>query len=143
MRGMPFIDHVQTIAARKAGNPSWRWCSLERVGEDSILVTGGVPTEVFKSGPRKGSTNWSKVQQSKLVVTDAELQTERERHERETGRCASCDGEGLIVYSMSADGTSKKRKCDRCLGAKLAPGATAMTAREEAPAEADQQASLF
>ena len=140
---MPFIDHVQNIAARKAGNPSWRWCSLERVGEDAILVTGGVPTEVFKSGPRKGRTNWSKVQQTKRVVTDAELQTERERHERETGRCASCDGEGLIVYSMSADGASKKRKCDRCLGTGLAPGASTMTPREEAPVEVDPQSSLF
>jgi len=140
---MPFIDHVQNIAARKAGNPAWRWCSLERVGEDAIIVTGGVPSEVFKSGPRKGRINWSKVEQVKLIVTDAELQTERERHESETGRCASCDGEGLIVFSMSADGTSKKRKCDRCLGAGLAPGATGMTPRAEVPAEVNPQASLF
>ena len=143
---MPFIDHVQNLAARKAGNPAWRWCSLERVGEDAIIVTGGVPTEVFKSGPRKGRTNWAKVQQTKLVVTDAEVQAERDRHERETGRCASCDGEGLVVYSASSDGTTKKSACDRCGGTGLAPGATTMTPPTPTPSpapSAEPQARLF
>lgn len=117
-------DWINMLAVERGQPDGWRWFRLESVGEADdahrvVLVKGGVPGAVFKSGPRKGKTNWAKAtHQAELAITAADVQARAERWEGETGNCHKCGGDGLEVCGVTlGTGERRTRPCPRCKGA--------------------------
>lgn len=111
------------MLARERGQPEgWSWYRLESIGEGddahrAILIKGAVPGAVYKSGPRKGKTNWAKAtHQADIVITAADVQARAQRWEGDTGNCHKCGGDGVEACGMGPAGV-KTRPCPRCKGA--------------------------
>ncbi len=115
-------DWINMLAVERGQPEGWRWYRLESIGEADdahrvVLVKGGVPGAVFKSGPRKGKTNWAKAtHQAELAITAADVQARAERWEGDTGNCHKCGGDGLQVCGVGVGGT-RTRPCPRCKNA--------------------------
>lgn len=106
-------DFYNEIARERGAAEGWQWYSLQGIGENraqgAALVKGAVCTAVYKSGPRKGQTNWMKLDKSterEFLITFAEYDARVREYETRTGRCSSCvDGK----YETGRD-------CHRCKG---------------------------
>lgn len=72
--GLPKLNPLFVIAARKSGIPGWMWMRSELVGDD-FVVEGGVP-RVVMSGPSKGQMTLKGQPTTKVIVTRAELDAE-------------------------------------------------------------------
>jgi hypothetical protein len=122
------VPDFYNLIAHERGLPAeWRWYSLRVLPERQhgkptprdqayVLVHGAVCTAVFRTGPRKGQTNWLKLDkatQAEFVIPMVELDARIERWEREAGSCRECGGTGQSVRSIGIDGTSY-RPCMRC-----------------------------
>lgn len=107
------VDIYNIIARERGAEPEWQWYSLQAVGEDrkngAALVKGAVCTATFKSGPRKGETNWAKrdkTTEREFLITFVEHDARVAAWEAEHGTCSSCtDGQ------YETGGT-----CHRCKG---------------------------
>jgi len=114
------IDFWNVVARQKLGIPNWEWCISEALGDwktpgpCDLLLEGGVPTRTYTRGPRKGRHDWRGVPRTKLVVTPAEIKAAHAAYERETGNCARCQGEGLVVNGWSAATGTSYRDCRGC-----------------------------
>jgi hypothetical protein len=106
-------------ASRVLCIPGWTAKRFESVEPDSVLLTGGVYAETFKSGPRKGRTNYGKPTEGTdrvFVLTRASMRAFDLTWEDETGKCVRCQGGGRRVTGWSAvDGTTY-RECRACKG---------------------------
>ena len=117
-----FITHAEVVAARKAGNiPGWEPYRWERVGSDSVLITGGVPRLITR-GPRKGELTWAGCVSQSEVVTNAERAAEYARYEQDTGGCGECMSTGRRPGSPRDVNHPKYTVCPRCQGSTKAPG---------------------
>ena len=116
------------IAIDRGQPDGWRWFKWERIGEgDHVadIVEGGVATEVYESGPRKGKLNYAKATHlAKLVITRAEICARIARWEAETGKCSGCGGDGEEVAGWSKDHGTEYRPCSRCKATGKAPEVT-------------------
>ena len=117
------INHIDVIAMRKAGIDGWEPYRYQRIGDDASLITGGIP-RLLKSGPRKGQKTWDG-KGTQVVVTDAEIDSERKRYAAETGNCPWCYGRGEVFASWHHETGTKYRPCTHC-------GATGKANREAA-----------
>lgn len=107
-------DFYNEIARERGAPEGWRWYSLQAVGENrkngAAIVKGAVCTAVYKSGPRKGTTNWTKRDKSterEFLITFAEYDARVAAYESSTGHCSSCGGAGKWESG---------RDCARCRG---------------------------
>jgi hypothetical protein len=114
-------SHVENIARRKAKAPNeWRLCAWERIGDDGMVVKGGVP-RLLTRGKNKGLPTWKNSLITKVVVTDAEIQQEHANYESATGLCGDCFGTGEVFAKWSIGEGVTMRTCPRCGGDKKAP----------------------
>jgi hypothetical protein len=110
-------DIVETHAREKAGMPPewqvWRFKWLPDQPHPDIqcyMELAGAIAPEFKSGPRKGRTNWKAKDPATIrvvVITKAEHGAWLVEWERKTGKCAECVGIGVSVW---------KRTCRKCEG---------------------------
>lgn len=118
------MDFFEVIARRKLNAPpEWKWCRLEWIEPDAMLVTGGVP-RIYVRGPRKGQPKWGGVTREQCVVTEAERRAEWASYEASTGLCYNCCGEARTLYRWSKDSGTEYRECRRCTGTGKAPAAS-------------------
>jgi hypothetical protein len=114
-----WVDLMSLQASRLLGIPGWTAKRFESIEPDSVLLTGGVYTETFKTGPRKGRTNYSKPVSGTariFVLSRASMRAFDREWEAETGKCVRCQGGGRRVTGWSAvDGTTY-RECTDCKG---------------------------
>jgi len=103
--------HAAEIAKSKAKMHGWTPFLWQAIGEDAVLITGGVSRPLL-SGPRKGKPTWPKPHEQ-VVVTDTEIKIYERRYEQKTGKCAQCDGTGQIWIGWSAGGGHRYRSCSR------------------------------
>ena len=108
------IEIFGEIAAKKARKDGWCWYKWQRLDGGGHLFEGGVPTEFFSKGPRKGQPKWAGVEGQKFVVTDDEGKTEFLRREHETGKCQKCKGTGQQWSGWSVYEGVKTTPCTRC-----------------------------
>lgn len=115
------IDFISVVARKKLGaSDEWQYFAWERVGEDALIVRGGVPIGTVSRGPRKGQPKWERPG-DRVVVTDAEERAERARYEAETGICSDCQGEKETWAGWSAEHGNRYRACRRCGATGQAP----------------------
>ncbi len=72
-------DFYNLIAHERGAPPDWRWFSVQAHGENrehgAVVVRGAVCTATYTRGPRKGQTNWTKMDHStvrEFVITFAD-----------------------------------------------------------------------
>lgn len=107
------IPHVDEIARRKLSKPpEWEICRAEWIG-DNILCEGGVP-RIISRGPNKGKKRWDKNNLDRVIVSEAEIELEKEQYESETGKCWRCIGKTVIIASSSITTGQTYRECPRC-----------------------------
>jgi len=143
---MNAYDLSQLLAAEVAGIPGWQWSSSEAIDPPgTLLMTGAVYPVTYKSGPRKGRTNYGKPTpgtERKIVVTRAQRDEFFARWEQSSGVCSDCFGDkGREVWSTKAN-AKQWQTCKRCNGT----GGVEGVERVEDPAKTapvDAQASLF
>lgn len=86
-------------------------------GSDTIYVEfkGAICTEVYKSGPRKGRTNYQKStgEREFHVPVDRAAKWEAE-WQAETGNCLNCTGTGNEWAGWSSTEGNKERPCRKC-----------------------------
>ena len=102
------VDFWNLAAATHKGMaPGWQWYRAQALDSGEFLLEGGICTERYKSGKRKGQLNWSKMQpESKrtIVLTKADYNASRVAWELNTGLCGDCQGSGIYL----------QRDCKRC-----------------------------
>lgn len=109
------FGHMETVAIRKAGIPGWEPYLYERIGNDGVLMTGGVP-RLLKSGPRKGKKTWDRKGGTKVIVTHSECDAEKAAYIDRTGNCGECFGKGEVTIGWSAADGTKRAACKVCAG---------------------------
>jgi hypothetical protein len=115
-------DFFSLIAQSRGMPEGWRWYEAQAVGSHeqprehrAFMLRGGVPSVLFKSGPRKGQANWSKAEhQAELVITYRDLDAFTAQWEIETGLCSKCGGSGQESAGWSKVEGAKYRDCTRC-----------------------------
>lgn len=123
------LNLYEEHAREKIGaQPEWKlfhWECFPHTGETIyVQITGAVCLEKFKSGKRKGFTNWRKlIPETRRTVVLPILQHEQWEleWEKETGFCKQCTGAGDTFKSWSVTEGTKYRQCSRCAGSGKAP----------------------
>jgi hypothetical protein len=125
-------DLYQLFAATQGVPEGWRWYSLNAVGESrtqgGVLITGAVCTETITRGLRKGEPNWKKrdrATERELFATFSQLDAVRDQWERDTGKCASCGGDGQESAGWIRRTGTLYRPCTRCNATGKAPSQSA------------------
>ena len=108
------INHLDTIAIRKAASEGWEPYKYQVVEPDAFLVTGGVPRLITR-GTRKGQKKWEG-KGTMVVVTKDEIAAEKTRFTAETGNCAECGGDGRAFASWHYQEGTKYKPCPHCNG---------------------------
>lgn len=105
--------------------PEWRWRSIEWLeGANGGInkMVGGVYPATYKSGPRKGRTNFRKPQrEDTLYFGDGVLQSVKDDWERSTGNCSTCFGIGRELVGVSVVDGDRHSPCRRCGSTGRAP----------------------
>lgn len=119
------IDLLESQAREKAGMPptwlAYRWACMPPGHPETLYyeVEGIVTTATYKSGPRKGRPNYDAGDQSTertVIISAAEHAEYVARWERETGKCAACNGSGKEIASCGVDIETTYRPCRKCKG---------------------------
>lgn len=122
-------DLLEDHARERAGmSPEWkmyRWEKQPANGTSTFVnVTGAVCSAVFKAGPRKGYTNWSKLDKTTECTVSLGLNEHKEwlgEWERKTGQCNECQGSGQQPAGWTRAEGPLYRACPRCLATGKAP----------------------
>ena len=104
------IDHAETVALRKIGNPEgFSVCGWERLDDGSVMYRMQI------EGPRDKDNyrTWTG-SEKKACITDAELKAEVARYESETGLCAKCQGSAQEWWCWSVEDGNRYRPCRKC-----------------------------
>lgn len=109
------FGHMETVAIRKSGVIGWEPYIYERIGDDGVVLTGSIP-RLLKSGPRKGKKTWDHKAGTKVIVTNAEIESEKADYIARTGNCGKCFGAGMICSGWSAADGTKMATCKACSG---------------------------
>lgn len=108
--------HRERVGHRKLGSPAdFRWYAWRFIHPDTVLLTGCVSSGTVTKGKRKG---WPRFDGKKVevAVSDAEIESEKQRYEAETGHCAECMGEGKVVSGWNHETGVRLRECKLCCG---------------------------
>lgn len=95
----------------------WEWFSAEAVPPDAILLEGGVPVKITRTGRR----HWKSGTGDRYVVTRAQVAAVEAEWEARTGKCRQCGGDGLEHHGWARTDGARYRECTRCLGTGAAP----------------------
>lgn len=122
-------DFLKAFIQEKYGVPdNWWIAKWERKNyaptggrgpNEFMLVTGAVCPEVYKSGPRKGSENWSKRDRSTEMVAAvilSDLDAFELEWEQKTGLCKTCVGSGQEWRGWNRKTGDRFEECRRCGG---------------------------
>lgn len=111
---MPRINHLETAARNKLGeSEAWRAFSYEVAGGGFIII-GGVPTAFYVLGDRKGEPKSWKGPETKVILTQDDVDNEEKRYSEATGNCPECCGEGERTIAWGRDTGVKKAPCEPC-----------------------------
>lgn len=116
---------MTVVARRKLGQgEDWHWCKAEVVGENDLLLEGGIPG-VYVKGKRMGQKKWAGVPLTKCVITRAETDKAQSDYEMSTGKCCKCAGAGQEQAGWGIEAGNIYRPCKRCDATGKAPGVMA------------------
>lgn len=108
------VNHREAVANRKITAPdNWRWFRLESVG-DGVMLTGCTSSGNYTKGPRKGRPRYDGTPTDRVFVSDQECATEERRYEAETGKCATCGGDGKMWIGWKHGEGSQWAPCRAC-----------------------------
>ena len=114
-------DFYNLIAKHRGCPDGWRWVNVKAVGESrkegAVIANGAVYPEKYKSGKRKGATNYGKPTpgtERELLVTFADLDAFQEQWERDNSSCRDCGGSKETLASSHVNGAKTYRPCSRC-----------------------------
>ena len=114
----PFDWFSAFARARYKLPADWRvfyWNCHDR--PDFTEIHGGVCTEKFKSGKRKGRDNWNKATNVRtLSVLDSELDEFKVAWSKKTGFCSECTGTKEVFSGWSLDAGTTWKPCGECGG---------------------------
>lgn len=116
-------DFINMIASERGAPDGWQWYRQEAI-DGGLLVTGAVCDATYKSGPRKGLTNWSKrdkATERRILISELAMLGRRMQWERDTGKCSECFGTGAEWAGWSAKDGNRTRPCRRCGSTGKAP----------------------
>lgn len=114
------LNHMESAARRKVNAPEdWRAYHYEVI-TGGYLIIGSVPVGKYKSGPRKGSPKWEG-EGVKVVVTEADVETETSLYVKTTGNCPNCFGEKTEFLRWSKAAGLETQTCRSCHGSGRAP----------------------
>jgi len=123
---MAGIDHRVAVATRKMGDiPNFVWFAWECLddADGGVMLTGCVSSGLVTKGKRKGRPRYDG-ERKRVVVTDAEWLAEKERFERETGKCSECGGDGKVLVRWDHIAGTTYGACFQCKGTGSLPGLT-------------------
>lgn len=121
---MPMTLLEQQAREKANQGPDWGVYRWEHLPESNgMMLTGAVVTATYKSGKRKGMTNWTKRDASterRIFISYAEREAYEAAWEASTGKCSRCEGEGKTPAGWSKDTGQTYRDCPKCKGTGLA-----------------------
>lgn len=102
---------LDRTARQKLGKAQeWKAFFFEVMNDaGDVLIMGGVPTKT-----RKGDDKWDRKTADKCVVTKPECAATMAAFERETGKCAECEGSGQTLAGWHHIEGDRFRPCSRC-----------------------------
>lgn len=96
----------------------WQVCAWHVKGDGAgkyLELTGGIYPETYKSGKRKGQTNYRKPQTESMVsLANMAHEAWLVQWERETGYCAACEGTGHERAGWNHIKGCCFRPCQKC-----------------------------
>jgi len=104
-------DWLNLAAMAKLTNPdpTWHWCSWESVNGGQS-VKGSATTE-----KKSGGMKWlPKSEHDTVIVSDADLQAQRDKYEAETGNCSECEGTKEQWAGWNHETGHKWKPCTKC-----------------------------
>jgi hypothetical protein len=104
------IDHGGNVALRKVGNPDgFTVCGWEALDDGSVLY------RMKQEIPATDTTRRYWIGEEKTAcVNDDDLKAEVSRFEKETGRCAKCNGTGQQWQGWNHERGNRYEPCTRC-----------------------------
>lgn len=129
----PFFDYYNAFARSRGAPEGWQWFELKVLGIENMKydeinnrpddqaysqMMGGVCNVVFKSGKRKGKSNWSKRDRTAdrtLIFSRAEINAFLFAHCEHHGWCFECVGRGAQCHRAGDDGIFYVA-CKKCSG---------------------------
>ncbi len=113
---MSVINHAETVARRKLGTlpedvDFCRWGFIRGTDTTKLEV---YRFRIATRGPRKGQRIFFGPPLGVAYVTEAEIEAEKVRFERETGKCHACGGDGREWAGWTADSGTIWRRCSSC-----------------------------
>ncbi len=104
-------DWTNLAAMSKIKNcpENWYWCRWEAL-DGGTVVTGSEST-ISKSGKR----TWKgKDERQKVIITDADVQDQKDKYESETGNCWKCCGTSEEWAGWNHETGDSWKPCKRC-----------------------------
>ncbi len=117
-RPADFREFLEDYCRRATGKPTWKLYKIERI-INGTLCEGCVPTETYKSGPKKGKPKFDPKNSQRIVLSNHDLDAEKHRYSTTTGRCCGCFGRAArAVASGIRDGVpyQDRKPCPDCKG---------------------------
>jgi len=118
---MKLLDTQAKIKANMGDKWEPYSCQMLPHGGDTYElaeVSGGI-APLYVKGKRKGRHNWDKIDKATIktvYITIAENAEFVEKWERETGKCANCEGSGKTMQSWHHINGATYRDCRDCEG---------------------------
>lgn len=115
-------DFYNLFAQQQGAPVSWQWYEIRRTGtpaQQLVLIRGAVCTATINRSQYKGQIDWKKLDGSTLreyVATTNQIDAVRDGWEHQTGRCATCGGDGRECCGWSTADGRQYRTCRRCGG---------------------------
>lgn len=97
----------------------YSWCMLPSGGDYELAEVCGSIAPLYTKGKRKGQHNWDKMDKSTkrtVYITIAENAEFVAQWERDTGKCANCEGTGKTLQSWHYIKGATYRDCVECNG---------------------------
>ena len=118
-----YISDVMRVAEERVGIAGWKAFEWKSATGGSV-VRGAMTNGVYSRGKNVGRPRF--VGPSKMVAIDDEtMHRVAIAHERATGQCWDCKGEGYVYAGWSAQSGPRRRDCRRCDGSGKVPSAAA------------------
>lgn len=119
------VDWIIETARKVCGVPDgWRWHTStvgvpggKELPVGTFRVQGGIPQRFFTKGKRKGRPDWKCCTEARVVFfTREDITRVQQEWERETGKCAQCEGSGQEWAGYNVRTGDRFRKCLLCGG---------------------------
>ena len=88
------------------------WTMVDHTTDHVIRVGFNCVVGMFKSGPRKGKEKYG--DRIVYTISPGELEAEKARYEKETGKCHRCLGVGSALVGWSRDTGERFGPCRDC-----------------------------